>query len=405
MFPASRSPLDVLGLPDEGRDALMTAALGSPERALDAWNRWVQSGADARGDPIAQRWLPLIGWNLKAAPLDAATQALFRDARRGVWAANTRIIDSARPAIDALHAAGIRTLLLKGAALTHGVYDVPGLRPIGDVDLLVEPVHAAAALGVLSGIGWQPQRRIDHRDRLLAHSLNLYKPPHGSLDVHWYVLSECCWPDADRGFWRRARPLPSAGPAALTLSPADQLLHICLHGLRWSPVHAGHWVADAVQVLAHADGALDWDVLLDESRRRRMSLHMLEALRVIRYAVRHAGGAEVPDTVLQALGNDPVSWRERWECRLKGRPVVSAAGMFVIWAGWRRTREAARAAGVTAPRWSRYLAATVGEDSRGAVATKFALHARHRLAGLFRPGPRRGATTRERLVDQSGRTC
>ena len=52
---------DILGLPDEGRDALMSAALDPPDAALESWHRWERSSADAATDPIANRWLPLIG--------------------------------------------------------------------------------------------------------------------------------------------------------------------------------------------------------------------------------------------------------------------------------------------------------------------------------------------------------
>ena len=72
----------ILGLPDEGRDALMSAALDPPDVALEAWRRWERSGADARTDPVARRWLPLIGHNLRAVPVDPPVRALFVEARR-----------------------------------------------------------------------------------------------------------------------------------------------------------------------------------------------------------------------------------------------------------------------------------------------------------------------------------
>jgi hypothetical protein len=54
----------ILGLPDEGRDTLMSAALDPPDRALVSWRRWAWSGADARTDPVARRWMPLTDpWN------------------------------------------------------------------------------------------------------------------------------------------------------------------------------------------------------------------------------------------------------------------------------------------------------------------------------------------------------
>ena len=197
----------ILGLPDEGRDALMSAALDPPQRALDSWRRWERSGADARTDPVASRWLPLIGHNLRDAPLDPAARALFVEARRNAWASNLALLNAARPALESLAAAGIRTMLLKGAVLATPPYFEPGLRPIGDVDVLVEPVNARAATRILEESGWLAWRRHGDRDLLLAHGLDLRKPPHGALDLHWYLLAECCWAGADQGVWQRAQPM------------------------------------------------------------------------------------------------------------------------------------------------------------------------------------------------------
>ena len=141
--------------------------------------------------------------------VDPAVRALFVEARRDAWASNLGLLDAARPALESLAAAGIRTMLLKGAVLASPPYFEPGLRPIGDVDVLVEPVHARAAMRILEESGWVAWRRHSERDLLLAHGLDLRKPPHGALDVHWYLLAECCWEGADRGLWQRAQPMTS----------------------------------------------------------------------------------------------------------------------------------------------------------------------------------------------------
>ena len=76
----------------------------------------------------------------------------------------SRLLDAARPALEALAAAGIRTMLLKGAVLASPPYGEPGLRPIGDVDVLVEPVHARRATRILEELGWVAWRGYSERD-------------------------------------------------------------------------------------------------------------------------------------------------------------------------------------------------------------------------------------------------
>jgi hypothetical protein len=229
--------------------------------------------------------------------------------------------------------------------------------------------------------------------------MDLRRDPFGALDVHWYLLHECCWPGADRALWRRARPLDESADGILVPAPADQLLHACIHGLHWSLVHGGYWVADAVQIIRRAGAALDWTALVEDAAARQLGYQMHEALR----AVAARGHVSIPDTVLRALAAQPTTWSDCQECRLKGRPVVSAGGLFVIHAGWRRARRVMRAEGLRPlPRWWRYFAAALGVQSMPALGARLAGHAGRRLAALVGRGPRRGATSRERLTTDPG---
>ena len=222
--------------------------------------------------------------------------------------------------------------------------------------MLVEPVHALEATRIVEELGWVALRGPRERDLLLAHGVDLLKPPHGALDLHRYLLAECCWAGADRGVWQRAQPMTSVTSTTVVPAAADLLLHVCVHGVRWSPVHAGHWVADAVRIIQTAGERLDWDVVVAEAARRRLGLQMMHALRV----VRARGHVDVPQAVLDTLERQPASWRDRLECRFKGRPAASAGGLFMIWTAWRRTTAAARADGRQPPSWTRFLAATLG---------------------------------------------
>jgi hypothetical protein len=161
----------------------------------------------------------------------------------------------------------------------------------------------------------------------------------------------------------------------LAPAAADQLLHVCVHGLRWSPVQSDHWVADAVRIIRHDPDAIDWTVLLDEAGRRRLTFQVSEALR----RVVAVGDAPVPDTVLRQLTARRVSWQERMECRVKERPVASAGGVFLLWCGWRRTCGAAQG---RRPGWLRYLAASVGVPSRWQLVPWAVRHARARLTTI-----------------------
>jgi hypothetical protein len=378
------STTSALGLRDAGRDALIVAALGERRSALACWRAWREAGGDPHRDPVAQRWLPLVGAHLEATDLSPDERTLFATAQRSVWAANTRLIDAAFEAAETLHASGLQTVVLKGAALALSVYDTHALRPIGDVDLMVRPRDAASARRILFDLGWRPLRSIRPDDLVWRHALDLTKAPHGAIDLHWYLLPENAWPSADVDLWHRVRPLPASSHLQM-LGAADQLLHVCLHGLRWSPVHAAHWIADAKQILTRERDTIDWAVVVDESVRRRLALQMASALRLVSLS----GRVPVPSAVVEALEAAPSTWRERLEARAKSRPVVSLGGVLATWCRWRRL---CAAAGSGSPGWLRFLAAAVGVDSRRALGPWAFKHSKALVTQAFSGSRPRGAS-------------
>jgi len=69
--------------------------------------------------------------------------------------------------VHALNQRGIRPVVLKGAHTAYEYFEEPGLRPMSDVDLLVEPEHAARSQQVLVELGFRKQRQPGYpiRDR------------------------------------------------------------------------------------------------------------------------------------------------------------------------------------------------------------------------------------------------
>ena len=302
----------------------MSAALDPPDVALTSWRRWERSGADARTDPVARRWLPLIGHNLRDAPVEPAVRAcssrpaVTRGPRTsGCWTprARARVARGRRDPHDAAEGGGA------GPPRLHRA----GTPSIGDVDVLVGRSMSARRRhrrGVgLGGVARAPRARSPAHPRYRSAQAAAR-----ALDLHRYLLEECCRAGADDGVWQRAQPMPSVTATTVVPAAADLLLHVCVHGLRWSPVHAGHWVADAVRIIQAAGERLEWDVVVAEAARRRLGLQMTHALRF----VRERGHVDVPMAMIDTLAQQPASWRDRLECRFKGRPVASAGGLFMI---------------------------------------------------------------------------
>lgn len=346
----------MLGGPDAVRDWLMSAALAERDEAVRAWRQWAERQATAALTGIEVRWLPLVASHLARLAAPEAGDARLRRARREAWANNQIIFGRAGPALTALHRAGIRTVLLKGAALSLAVYPDRGARPFGDVDVLVDPASMTTVRTVLTGLGWTCPHTAGALPQTGRHSVGWSSADGGALDVHQYLLQENTWAGVDAGVWQRTMAIEDDETRWLVLSPADQLLHVCIHGLRWSPVHAGTWVADAVEVIHRAGAALAWDVVVAEARERQLCYQLWAALRL----VAATPGVVVPATVLSELGCSRPSWADRLECRLKTRPVAPAVNLWLFWRGWRRARR--RCPETTG--FLRFTAGLVGLDAR-----------------------------------------
>jgi len=88
--------------------------------------------------------------------------------------------------VEQLERTSIPVRVLKGAALAHTVYPVPGLRSFGDVDLLVPGEHYDAAIHVLCALGARrryPEPRLGF-DRRFGKGVCVETPDGYEIDVH-----------------------------------------------------------------------------------------------------------------------------------------------------------------------------------------------------------------------------
>jgi hypothetical protein len=151
----------------------------------------------------------------------------------------------------ALADAGLRALLVKGAALALTVYPDPAARPMRDLDLLVRPedeARAVAALVARGGRAHAPGGRA-HSAALLGETQIML--PLGALqvlvEVHATLDKIAPRPIDLDAIFSRAAPAPGL-PALLVPAPEDHALLLALHA--------------AVSGFAHPIAFLDLELLL-----------------------------------------------------------------------------------------------------------------------------------------------
>lgn len=330
------------GWPTREQGLLLQAALLRDSEAVEAWHKWRSCVDFERMDLSSTRLLPLVYKNLHDHLPAEPLMSKLRGAYRLAWTKNQVLFHSMAPVLQALHDAGLQTLTLKGAALIVQYYREYGLRPTSDFDVLVRTEQAPVAIQLLTKMGWRPKRRtlatLKGSAFSISHGDSFVDTAGRILDLHWHVLHDCTYTGADDDFWEGAVPIEVSGVPTLALNPADQVLHVCVHGARWSRIAPIRWAADAATVINSCQEELDWPRLIAQARERLLVLPMRETLTYLQEAL----SVPVPVDVLHELGNMPVSALERIERGSRLNPYGKLGRLPVLLLRYRRHRKCPR---------------------------------------------------------------
>lgn len=149
---------------------------------------------------------------------------------------------AALEACDALAAAGVDALLLKGRSLARGLYRPGEHRGYFDIDLLAAPDDQAPAGAVLAALGYvnvTEMRGVDDVAGILHEQhWSRFVPEFGnvSIDLHWKLPG--CEAPAD-AVWttlsRHRSTIELEGRHVPTLDRAGLALHLALHAAQHGP--------------------------------------------------------------------------------------------------------------------------------------------------------------------------
>lgn len=249
-------------------------------------------------------FLPLLYRRLPPESNDELSHAV-RMRYRQVWASNHIMFHGLSACLRTLHAAGIRTLLLKGSALLVAYYQDMGLRSMGDFDVLVPHADFGAAIAALIAEGWTAAQPIEGFDGRFTHALTLRDQRGNVLDLHAHVLHFTTCREADDIFWKNSVPLNIHGIETRRLSGPASVLHIAVHGLRWSIQPSLQWSADIARILSVE--TMEWDRLVALASTMRASI----AVRTTIEYLAEQRLVTVPPQALAALSSTAIRPEER----------------------------------------------------------------------------------------------
>jgi len=225
--------------------------------------------------------------------------------------------------LDAFEAAGIRALVLKGAALAHMIYPEPGLRPMRDLDLLVDRQEASRAQDALAGLGFRVSQ-LDPRHRPARHLAAAALDRDGlhiSLEIHRQLANDylgAISPDFERLYAER-RPFPLGNRIAFALGHVDMLAHLCSHAVDILEPLRLIWVADIAGFVECLAAEIDWERMRHSHSGVFSALALLHFLAPLSDDVRRRSGLAI-GAAPRGVGVEFDGWPRRSlaECRARG---------------------------------------------------------------------------------------
>jgi hypothetical protein len=182
-----------------------------------------------------------------------------------------------------LQGAGVRPMLLKGAALLSMVYEDPGLRPMADADLLVSAASWPRVLETLAASGRYVLPSVQRQQVALKYGYNLEIQTREAVPVTFeFHFKIRLWHhplfDTD-ALLRRGKPAALEGCEWLWMNDDDLLYHLCLHAAHHFFAPRLLWLYDLV--LMNRSGRADWLRLRDGAAANGFSVPLAHTLKYL----------------------------------------------------------------------------------------------------------------------------
>lgn len=195
---------------------------------------------------------------------------------------------------------GIDFLLLKGVYFAYAVYPDIGLRPMADIDILIEYSDLEEVCSFFSHSGYQELSRPEQK--IYGCDATFLSPANLAIDIHW----DLCQYERFKGiinitedFWERAVEFDLDGMRARTLSVEDHILYVALH---YCLVHLCEDIKGAYDIFYLVKKFNpDWGKIIENASKYGIKIPLYYSLQ----KSQEISGLKLPDFVLPRLMPHP----------------------------------------------------------------------------------------------------
>jgi len=206
-----------------GMQCVLDVLRGQVESREIAEEEWLAALSLAAEEQV----LPLFVARLEQSGtrLPASVQTMVEDARRDAVIAGFFWKSELKGLLHEFDKAQIPVIPLKGPSLAQRVYGAVALRPSRDLDLLVQPDKFASAEDLLAQFGFVRNGRPGAYDTAWLRGTV-------KVELHFDVSDPLEFDFDTPGAWKRAHRESFAGESSWQMAAEDELLFLCLHGVR-----------------------------------------------------------------------------------------------------------------------------------------------------------------------------
>jgi len=235
------------------------------------------------------------------------------------------ILNEAEVLSSSLEQARVPVIALQGLSLINKIYQDPGLRQLGDIDLMVKPDYKIKLKELLFQAGYcSPYPTypdlLSKADILIdihTHVLNLER-----IKSRRYLFCEDLTP-----MWENATSLFNQPNGLLTLDPYDNIIALAAHALKHSYSRL-IWLVDLHEYLIRwADNTNGWEEMVERAQFWHQEKVILYALILIEKIF----DLKIPYRVKRELGIHQLNPLEKHLLRLSLRGFASDELCIALW--------------------------------------------------------------------------